>query len=59
MDEARIAELERRVRAIEALHDVQESSWVKLTLFVLLGWPLRRVVARPQRRPWRQDWRWR
>ncbi len=62
--EARLASLEvnnvqtqGRVRAIEKLHDVQESSWLKLLIFVVDGWPLRRVVDEPKPRPWRRRFR--
>jgi hypothetical protein len=34
--------------------DVWDSPWWKLVLFVIDGWPLRRVVERPQWRPWRR-----
>lgn len=61
--EARVASLEvnewqtqDRVRALEKVHDVQESSWRKLVLFAVDGWPLRRVVAEPKWRPWRRWW---
>jgi len=46
-----------RVRAVEKLLDVWDSPWWKLALFVVDGWPLRRVVARPQWRPWRRWFR--
>lgn len=61
--EARLASLEfnnaqtqGRVRVLEKLHDVQESSWRKLFIFAFDGWPLRRLATRPQRRPWRRWW---
>ena len=49
-------QLAGRVRALEKLVDVWDSPWWKLALFVLDGWPLKRVVARPQWRPWRRWW---
>lgn len=45
-----------RVRALEKLVDLWDSPFWKLALFVLDGWPLRRVVKRPQWRPWRRWW---
>lgn len=45
-----------RIRQVEKLLDVWDSPAWKLALFVIDGWPLRRVVARPQWRPWRRWW---
>jgi hypothetical protein len=46
----------QRVRQLEKLVDVWDSPAWKLALFVIDGWPLRRVVQRPQWRPWRRWW---
>lgn len=45
-----------RVRELEKLADVLDSPIWKLAVFVLDGWPLRRVVERPQWRPWHRFW---
>jgi hypothetical protein len=45
-----------RLRALEKLADVWNSPWWKVALFVIDGWSLRRVVDRPQWRPWRRWW---
>ena len=45
-----------RVRHLEKLADTLDSPWWKLALFVIDGWPLRRVVDKPQWRPWRRWW---
>jgi len=45
-----------RVRKTEKLLDVWDTPLRKLALFVIDGWPLRRVVERPQWRPWRRWW---
>jgi len=49
-------EVEDRLRAVEKIHDVLDSPLWKIALFVLDGWPLRRVVKQPQWRPWRRWW---
>lgn len=49
-------QLAGRVRALEKWADVLDSPLWKLTVFVIDGWPLRHVVARPQWRPWRRWW---
>lgn len=49
-------QLAGRVRALEKWADVLDSPWWKLAVFVIDGWPLRRVVERPQWRPWRRWW---
>lgn len=48
--------LAARVHALEDLADIWASPWWKLALFVIDGWPLRRVAERPQWRPWRRWW---
>lgn len=71
VDETRIASIEARLasvelnigqvrdqlRVVEDLHDVQASSWRKLLIFAIDGWPLRRVVDAPKPRPWRRRFR--
>lgn len=56
----RLLELERRMRATEK--DV-ETAWTpphKRLWFAIDGWPLYRVAARRQWRPWHRDrWPWR
>lgn len=52
----RARQADGRIRALEKLADVQDSPWWRLAMFVLDGWPLRRVVSRPQWRPWRRWW---
>ena len=47
-------QLEARVRLLEDLVDVNASPLWKRVLFVIDGWPLNRVVDRPQWRPWRR-----
>jgi|KBSSwiStaDraftv2_1062776.scaffolds.fasta_scaffold111393_4 hypothetical protein len=49
-------ELERRIRLLEDLVDVNDSPLWKRILFVVDGWPLRRVVDKPRWRPWRRWW---
>jgi len=49
-------QLAGRIRALEKLAEVWDSPWWKLALFVIDGWPLRRVAPRPQWRPWRRWW---
>ena len=50
----RIRSLERRTRTIEELADVMDTPMWRRALFVIDGWPLFRVVDRPQWRPWRR-----
>lgn len=45
-----------RVRRLEEWMDVIETPTFKRILFALDGWPLWRVVERPQWRPWRRWW---
>lgn len=52
----RVQELERRVRRMEDMYDTYDTPAWKRLLFVLDGWPLWRIVERPQRRPWRRWW---
>jgi hypothetical protein len=49
-------QVQARVRTMEKLLDVWDSPLWKLALFVIDGWPLRRVVVHPQWRPWRRWW---
>jgi len=49
-------ELERRIRLLEDLVDVNDSPLWKRILFVVDGWPLRQVVDKPRWRPWRRWW---
>ena len=51
-----VNQLAGRIRALEKLADAWDSPWWKLALFVIDGWPLRRVVSKPQWRPWRRWW---
>ena len=51
-----VKQLAGRIRVLEKLADVWDSPWWKLALFVIDGWPLRRVVSKPQWRPWRRWW---
>lgn len=64
LDEPRLASLElnyrqlaNRLRVLEDLQDVWDTPWWKLGLFVIDGWPLRRIVDQPQWRPWRRWFR--
>ncbi len=52
----RLQQLEAKVRHLEKLEDVMDTSLPKRLLFAFDGWPLFRVVARPQWRPWRRWW---
>jgi hypothetical protein len=45
-----------RIRQVEKLLDVWDSPWWKIALFVIDGWPLKRVVKKPQWRPWHGWW---
>lgn len=49
-------QLADRTRNLEELADVWNSPWWKLVIFMIDGWPLRRVVKKPQWRPWRRWW---
>jgi hypothetical protein len=49
-------QLAGRVRSLEKLADVNASPLWKRVLFVIDGWPLTRIVDRPQWRPWRRWW---
>lgn len=51
-----VEDLQKRVRYLEKLEDIWNTPWWKIVLFVIDGWPLRRVVRQPQWRPWRRWW---
>lgn len=53
----RVGELERAVRDLQRLEDTMATGLRKRLIFAIDGWPWWRVVARPQRRPWRRWWR--
>lgn len=52
----RVRALERQVRAHQNLVETMDTPLWKKAIFVLDGWPLFRVVKRPQWRPWRRWW---
>jgi len=45
-----------RLRRVEKLADVMDTPLRRKILFMLDGWPLFRLVDRPQWRPWRRWW---
>jgi hypothetical protein len=51
-----VNQLAGRTRQLEKIHDVWDTPWWRLVVFVVDGWPLRRVVKQPQWRPWRRWW---
>lgn len=52
----RIHQLERTVRTQQKLIDTMDTPLWKKMIFILDGWPLFRVVSKPQWRPWHQWW---
>ncbi len=54
--EFNMEQTQNRVRYLEKLADTIDSPWWKIILFVVDGWPLRRLVDKPQWRPWRRWW---
>lgn len=51
-----VSELSRRVRRMEDMYDTYDTPAWKRLLFVIDGWPMWRIVERPQWRPWRRWW---
>lgn len=51
-----IDDLANRVRRLEKLEDTMNTPLWKKALFALDGWPLFRLAAKPQWRPWRRWW---
>jgi len=51
-----IREHSGRVRHLEKLEDVMNTPLRRKIIFVIDGWPLFRLVAHPQWRPWRRWW---
>jgi len=52
-----VRQLGARVHDLEQLQDLHESPWWHKLVWVIDGWPLHRLVDRPQWRPWRRWWR--
>lgn len=48
--------LENKVRQLEKLQDTMDAPLWKKFIFLVDGWPLFRVVEKPQWRPWRKWW---
>lgn len=51
-----VRQLHEAVRRLQELEDTMDTPMWKRAVFVLDGWPLFRVVERPQWRPWRRWW---
>lgn len=51
-----LGNVSRRVRRLESLEDTMNTPLRRKIVFLIDGWPLFRVVDRPQWRPWRRWW---